>query len=101
MFPGWVNTRRRASHLGGEAREWWDSWFPFSVGHSQKASLIKWHCEQRSEGNKGTNYVHIWKKTIPEKGREFWDISKYKLANCVMSQTSNPSVQKALRQRAE
>lgn len=48
-----------------------------------EASLIKWHCEQCSEGNEGANYVHIWEKTIPEKGREFWDISKYKLANCV------------------
>lgn len=77
------HTRRKASHLGREAREWWGSWFPFYVGCSQKASLIKCHCEQRSEGNEGANYVAIWEKTIPEKGREFWDISKYKLANCV------------------
>lgn len=40
MFPGWVNTRRKASHLGREAREWWGGWFPFYAGCSQKASLI-------------------------------------------------------------
>lgn len=83
MFPGWVNTRRKASHLGREVREWWGGWFPFYAGCSQKASLIKWHCEQSSEGDEGANYVDIWEKTIPEKGREFWNISKYKLANCV------------------